>query len=151
MDRLALLELRDRLAKATGPNRELDADIHAFIAGRITHHLLPAGYTMAAGADHRLAKAPYITRDRGPSSAYTASIDAAVTLWPNGYPSLEARLYDDRAVRWISHVATPDWKRWSPVSNDWCNIFEGSQAANQALAICLARIEYEIAKTPEPT
>ena len=79
-----LLALAHR-CETEDPSRELDAAIDAEVRSRMTHPDLPKGYTMARGADHRLARAPYITRDRGPAPAYTTSLDSAVSLKPAGW------------------------------------------------------------------
>lgn len=85
---MTLSELIAALEAADGPSRGLDAEIFCELTGRIVHAALPVGYTMVDYGDVRrnelAAKAPYISNKRGPAPRYTSSIDAAVTLVPEG-------------------------------------------------------------------
>jgi hypothetical protein len=71
------------------PSRELDAEIDALLTGRVTHPLLPVGYTMKAEQQEwraaQLAQSPYISNNRGPALRYTTSLDAAASLIPQGW------------------------------------------------------------------
>ena len=83
-------ELIERLEKADAGSRELDAAIHCAIwPERITHPNLAPGMTMRDYGDERtnrqVASAEYIHKDRGPAPRYTTSLDAALTLVPEGW------------------------------------------------------------------
>jgi hypothetical protein len=75
---MKLIELADRCEKATGPDRELDAQIWLASEPR-TEGAVPdencAGWVRRDGWAFGCAKAP----------DYTASLDAAMTLVPEGY------------------------------------------------------------------
>ena len=82
-------DLITRLEEATEGSRELDAEIHCAITpGRIVHPKGERGYTqddlLHEARNTRLAQAQFISRSRGPSPHYTTSIDAALTLVPEG-------------------------------------------------------------------
>lgn len=86
---MTLTELIERLEKADAGSRELDAAIHCAIwPERITHPNLAPGMTMRDYGDERtnrqVASAEYIHKDRGPAPHYTTSLDAALTLVPEG-------------------------------------------------------------------
>jgi hypothetical protein len=104
-DRRKMLEdLRDRLAKASGPDRELDDELHSL-----------AGYD-------------YETH----CPAYTASLDAAVMLVPGaGY----YKLFVSKTKNATVTIPVPPNKWWEDFS-----------AETAPLALCLARIEHELAE-----
>ena len=87
-DRTTLLALAERCEQAAGPDRELDAEIEALLTGRVTHPRAP-GYTLKAQDVEwklaRLADSGFISSARRPAPPYTASLDAAVTLVPEGW------------------------------------------------------------------
>jgi hypothetical protein len=87
-DPATLLALAKRCEQAAGPDRELDAEIEACLTGRVTHPHAP-GYTLekqdAEWKLARLAESGFISSARRPARPYTASLDAAVTLVPEGY------------------------------------------------------------------
>ena len=59
---VALLQLAERCENATGPDRELDCDIHAKLVGAPHRHQIPSTWPL-----------------------YTASLDAAMQLVPEGW------------------------------------------------------------------
>lgn len=80
-----LSELIERLEKATGPDRELDVAI-GFAIGRIRER--DGNYLYAMGNDSDMVVEPNDYDDRlvaQPLGYYTASIDAALTLVPEGW------------------------------------------------------------------
>lgn len=104
----ALLELAERCEKATGPDRALDYDIAHFV-------------TRAHLASH------------GNAPAYAASLDAAVTLVPEG---CKWGLYHD-----------PDCKHPKGNSAAWVdNHFARYAAATPALALCAASLRARAAQ-----
>jgi len=86
-DRATLIALAERCEQAAGPDRELDAEIEAYLTSRVTHPRAP-GYTLekqdAEWKLARLAESGFISSARRPAPPYTASLDAAVTLAPEG-------------------------------------------------------------------
>jgi hypothetical protein len=86
-DPTTLLALAERCEQADGPDRELDAEIEACLTSRVTHPLAP-GWTFEAQNCEwklaRLAEIKFISRASRPAPHYTASLDAAVMLVPEG-------------------------------------------------------------------
>lgn len=80
-----LLELAERCEKAEGPDRELDCDIALAVGWDIKHPLapLPELITTLGIEWLRLAATEYQSTYKE-LPAYTASIDAALTLVPDG-------------------------------------------------------------------
>lgn len=97
--------LIEKLAQADGPSRELDAEISRALAGGPADHWYQ---------DHR---GVYVTDNSAP--CYTASIDAAMTLVPEGtefiierYGSIGVLSENKRASAWVfgaprAFAATP--------------------------------------------
>lgn len=63
-------ELIERLEKATGPDRSIDADIAVAVGGFAERCGLPSGGWVSKGPHHAIVESP----------SYTSSIDAALTL-----------------------------------------------------------------------
>jgi hypothetical protein len=68
-------ELIERLEKLTGPDREIDADIAATVGAFKEKHGLPGGGWVSKGEHYAVVPAP----------RYTESIDAAMTMLPEGF------------------------------------------------------------------
>ena len=87
-DRATLEALLARVLKGTGPDRKLDAEIEACLTGRVTHPRNP-GWTFEPQDVEwklaRLANSPFISQASRPAPPYTASLDAALTLLPEGW------------------------------------------------------------------
>ncbi|WP_103727617.1 hypothetical protein [Novosphingobium sp. HII-3] len=74
MDRETLLALAERVEKATGPDRELDRLIAPLVGIRVVEE------------GHPLGRCYYDENGHGvPLPLFTASLDAAMTLVPEGY------------------------------------------------------------------
>lgn len=78
-----------RLEAATEGSRELDAEVHTAVNdGWIRHPKCPSGIVISdAGseaANRARAETPYIFSNRRPAPHYTTSLDAALTLVPEG-------------------------------------------------------------------
>lgn len=158
IDRKELEALRDRLAKATGPSVELD--VRLFLALQDKQVMVIDDTAGRYPRPHRYVSARTLWHDAWPHwsvksqaeaaarelecPAYTASIDAAVTLRPEfiSYEMSFSAAGDGalRRVRWW------DWRR-SPRMLDPSNHWEAT-AATLPLAFCLARVEYELTKVP---
>lgn len=78
-DAKVLLELADRCEKASGPDRELDAEIRAMLSGGVKPRL-NGSMLKQYEYDEAMGGAPV----RRSVFAYSASIDAALTLVPDG-------------------------------------------------------------------
>jgi hypothetical protein len=103
-----MLELAERCEKATGPDRELSKQIHAVVEGRTYHHLETASY--------RNPPAPH----------FTASLDAAMTLVPEG------------ASRFIFVRVGGRWGCY--IDDERGIIGSCDDAATAALALCAAAL-----------
>ena len=117
-----LVNLRDRIAAATGPDREIDDALWSLTTGL-------SAYT--EGEPLKAGNPPRRTRLSIPN--YTASIDAAVTLVPYRY-GWGVENYGVHARAWLL-FPKPTYE---------------VKAHTKPLALCFARIEYELAKL-EPT
>ena len=111
----ALEILIDRLEAAVGPDNELDADIERWV-----HNI--------SGATGRILM-PFGTKP------FTSSVDAALTLIPNGHTwSIGTR--DEKA--WGSEAkARPYWAECGNVD---------TAASNPALALCTAALKSHLTK-----
>ncbi len=89
MRRADVLALASRVEALTGPDRVVDALVHCAITGRKMNPFLPEGYTIRdLGSEAKnalLARSAFITENRRPAPAYTASLDAAASLVPAGW------------------------------------------------------------------
>lgn len=86
-----------RLEAATGPDRELDARIWCEVSGEIFD------YFEDGFLNFRRKDGGFWIRPAGPDTgipAYTASIDAALTLVPEGWRSTDVHQYNDDFWHW---------------------------------------------------
>src|SRR5688572_1658024 len=120
MDRQQLLDLADRCEQTTGPDRRLDADIHCALNPEF--HV-----------DERDSGVIFVVKnldERGGfytgAKAYTASLDAAMTLMPEGW-LWQVNLWANGASAECASV-----KPYEP-----CGRY---QAATPALALCAAAL-----------
>ena len=130
--RAALLELATRCEQASGPDRELDADILAAVRGMAT--LWPGYYEMGGWyySDNGDEKNP-------PYPSPTASLDAALSLMPDGtWWSVGRDTADDSPLRgfgWRGRSCffgeTGFWKS---------GIIAHRPGATPALALCSAAL-----------
>jgi len=79
-------DLIERLEKATGPDRELDADIHAAVYGGVPSQRAPHAWMRSYGPAFVFHDKEYgIATDKDSHARhYTASLDAALSLVPDG-------------------------------------------------------------------
>ena len=127
MTNRAILEsLFARVLEGTGPDRELDADIEACLTGRVTHPRAP-GWTFETQDTElklaRLVDIQFISRVSRPAPPYTASLDAALKLVPEGWRWAVSTTNDDSPCA-FGHP--PDKSFW----------IEDTPAATPALALC---------------
>jgi hypothetical protein len=106
-DRATLEALLARVLEGAGPDRELDADIEACLTGRVTHPRAP-GWTFEAQDTElklaRLVNIRFISRASRPAPPYTASLDAALTLVPDGWLY---EIYSGNNEDWAEVKLTP--------------------------------------------
>jgi len=160
-DRAALLQLRDRLAQATGPDRELDAEI-ARASGWTNVELVPV-WTSDEWCGDEPGYDPNDDGEEGPSSGmtvprYTASTDAALTLTPSGWLFQITQAKGDQ--KFTARFTNP--ANGAECANFGWHVREDGQRMDMdaylaalrwertpALALCLARVELELAKTSQ--
>lgn len=129
-----LEQLRDALRETKGPDRELDAALwwrfEPSASGRCFNNA-KLGLPTALDHDGPIPAGLGRAGVTAVAPAYSASIDAAVGLVPKKY-----------RTHWGVHVAGPD------ILATIGNLESGG--ATPALALCLARVEYEIEKEQQP-
>lgn len=145
-ERKALSDLIERLEKATGPDRELDVAI-GFAVGRIRER--DGNYLYATGNDSDMVVEPNEYDDHlvsQPLSYYTASIDAALTLVPEGsWAGLDPIFFDEPGrVLFDAIICRPDWSQWTP-AGEWIGRKE-ARAATPALALCIAALRARLSQ-----
>jgi hypothetical protein len=148
--------LRDRLAKATGPDRDIDKAIHGELLGKCLHPRTTwsgaqsdTGRTCDdCGADSWGNRGGDGQRLHDSVPAYTASIDAAVTLVPTDDHGVN---WDVEGVHggvcayvWLEHPAAVHGFVRTPLSKS-----RAEAMRLLPLTICRSRIEYELAQLPE--
>lgn len=118
-----LAGLVERLEKATGPDRELDCMI----------------YAQVHGWSYPLRGAAFIERNEamkeGNAVHYTSSIDAAMTLVPEGFNWASAPHFDDR-----------EFSVYRPYDGTADHYFD-AVAKTPAIALCIAALK---ARSPQP-
>ena len=107
-------DLIEKLAQAEGPSRKLDAEISRALAGGPADHWYQ---------DHR---GVYVTDNCAP--CYTASIDAALTLVPEGV-EVSIERYTDKGIRAQRDLASA-WVFGAP----------RAYASTPAIALCIAAL-----------
>lgn len=123
----AMLELIERLEKATGPDREVDFQLALLVDWRIASDLTFREWVR----DY-----PHLSRKSDEWPYYTSSIDAALTLKPDGAfwacaPSYELREhriykpYDGGTLQW------PEWK---------------GEHKHDAIALCIAALRARLSE-----
>lgn len=143
-------ELIALLEKATVPDRELNAALNCIRKGWSVEMRNGKAFSFFHHADDKEAKWHYLFDTRGRIDvaigypSYTASIDAAVTLVPEGWAWFVER---------IDGFTNGDARLWLPAQRARGYIqenFDVRKAANPAIAICIAalRARQAIAKTP---
>jgi hypothetical protein len=136
-----LLALAERCEAATGPDRELDAQIIIALEHPEYHfpdevlNRKPSSWDEAAGRFRHDGSGGSVSWP-----AFTASVDAALTLVPEGWNdnvSWSAKKQKARA-----------WCEWMPEApfapSDW--IVHYGRGANRALAICAAALRARAAQ-----
>lgn len=129
---MTLLELRDCLAKATGPDKKLDVAFFKMV-----------GFTPAQEEHCRRWCRMDLTREQyidAWAPQFTGSIDAAVTLRPETVIS-ERHFWSEYGFWTIDYEID---------IRDESGVEISARANTLPLAFCRARIEYEIAKAGKP-
>jgi hypothetical protein len=135
-DRATLEALLARVLEGTGPDRELDAEIEAFLTGRVMHPRAP-GWTFEPQDTEwklaRLADRTFISRACRPAPPFTGSLDAALTLVPEGKAWTVGQnvhhWYWSASVNALDEDGAPKSIGWGGLSN------------SPALALCAAALQ----------
>ncbi len=135
MDKAALLALADRVEALTGPDREVDALISATArTGYGIEFQWALKYpAWIGGEDGRVH-----LEKNGPSfapPAYTASIDAAMTLVPNDVDICTNSYRTNSEHEYVSYITD---KRWNEEEPD--GVFEQGDGHSLAAAITAAAL-----------
>jgi len=131
-----LLELAERCEKAEGPDRKLDAEV-----ARATGWKVSPGGTWWQPPGGQWG---FVLR------AYTASIDAALTLLPEGwFGALDPIFFEDGESTLFDGICIrPQWRDWRPNDADaWLRRMR-ARAATPALALCAAALRARAASEP---
>ena len=122
-----MLELAERCEKATGPEKQvdweypLDADIFETVKGPLWDKLYHQGALPCGAPDETCRE---YARQRAPR--YTASIDAAMTLVPEGWVESYQRRFDGRTTATCYRGGS--------------GTLVDAEAATSALALCAAAL-----------
>jgi hypothetical protein len=106
-DPTTLLALADRCEQAAGPDRELDVAIARALDWKpLYRDDYSKWWPPAAVEDSRARKRSILHHPTQPLPAFTASLDAAVTLVPEGYGWMVMKNVA-KVGRWPKRAATP--------------------------------------------
>lgn len=127
--------LIERLEKASGPDRDLDGAIAVAVGPWTERHGLP-GPWVSKGPNHAINEAPH----------FTASLDAALTLVPEGWivvsmknGDLDRKYYDIRAsTKWSVIIARNGHKLEAPSE---VLTFPSATHESPAIALCIAALK----------
>jgi hypothetical protein len=133
-----MTDLIKRLEEAEAGSRELDREIAKLID--------KAEWDKCANWASMPCGAPPDVIDRDALRwlpAYTTSIDGAVAwaerVLPGWYCAVQPWFHTDPdRTMYRAYVIKPDWSRWTPVDDDWCEVVLGPSATTPALALCIA-------------
>jgi hypothetical protein len=136
-----LLELADRCEKATGPDRELDCEIVVAVGGgEIVWK--QANYTMEAYPAHRVPSANHLGGFANePVPAFSASLDAAMQLVPEGYVW--------GAGSWGNPDTEGPWAWCATKQDSKDNDLDYGKATTPALALCAAALRAQAQESGE--
>lgn len=149
-----LLELAAKVEGASGPDREIDAVIHALI-------VLAEFGTPEVDIERCLTvvREPWDWEDEPhPILEYTASLDAAMSLVPEGWRWLvrSSAPNSPDAGKYFARIETPDFNAYSwGKGEDWIREIESGAefkalAATPALALCSAALKALAAGETQP-
>lgn len=109
-----MTDLLDRLRAAGGPDRRLDIEIACFVSGLSVEHFNEA---ISDGGDWSEEEWP----------RYTASLDSAMTLVPEG-------------MEWVVTSNGAKASMWDKNNHDIHEIRNSGEVATPALALCIAAL-----------
>lgn len=131
--------LISRVEAATGPNYALEIEIFKALHPEYTDYVQGRGGLVHPydGSDARV-----LSDVRPP--AYTASLDAAMTLAGRGYHlAFDVHFMpEDDVIRYRGYSFRPDWTKWNPHDMEWLNR-DGSEnplCSTPALALVAAAL-----------
>jgi hypothetical protein len=138
-----MTDLIKRLEEAEAGSRELDALVFRRFGGPLPKEFAGYGVELTWQADGSATMPVGEMQVRYDPPAYTASLDAALALadrvLPGWYCAVQPWFHanPDRTM-YRAYVIQPDWSRWTPVDDDWCEVVLGPSAPTPALALCIA-------------
>jgi len=126
------MTLIERLEKAGEGSRELDEQL-----------LLATGHAVLTdwnGQRWTHERVGIIGTDcHRPTQSQDAACAFQRRVLPGWYCAVQPWFHTDpERVMHRAYVIRPDWTRWNPVDDDWCEARSGPSAATPALALCLA-------------
>jgi hypothetical protein len=126
-----LLELAERCEAATGPDRELSAKIALAVHDWL--HEVEGNKPLNCRVRNKLGSPVYIGGETGRTMDYTASLDAAMTLAPEGWTDVRQHQHrmTDGSVRCYAELEVEEGDALMP--------YEG-KAKTPALALCAAAL-----------
>lgn len=122
----SITSLIEKLEGAEVGSRELDADV-----------ALQVGWTVHPGDNWIGPHAEIAVPD------YTTSLDAALALAERVLPGWHIGVQpwfhtDPDRVMSRAYLIRPDWKRWNPTGDEWCDQHHGKSCHTAALAVVSA-------------
>lgn len=87
--------------------------------------------------------------ENGPNYPVTTSLDAALALAERVLPGWHVGIQpwfhtDPDRVMSRAYLIRPDWKRWNPVGDEWCEQHHGRSCATPALAVAAATLRAKL-------
>lgn len=130
IQREALVALIERLEKAEGPSRELDAHIGWHVGGW-RGHICPTPESVYDG----------VRKNKLPVSGYTGSIDAALTLVPEGW-AWALHHHRDCSGSNADPIAKVSRVNWGEKENE-AKFYKSAdgRGATPAIALCIAALK----------
>lgn len=143
MSREELLALAERCEQATGPDRELDCAIRMAVyapeGATMEQSPINGNWCIYSGTSFRTGKPALWESHLGRNQAFTASLDAAMSLVPDGCLAMVKHLWDGPKRCGYAFVSqyTPDAEECD--GKMWVADYTGC-AETPALALCAASL-----------
>jgi hypothetical protein len=144
MSRANLTALIERVEAARGPDQELDAESATAAGWRDVHR---AAHLAELGQGRLLGWPPEGSGAWAFVPAFTASLDAAATLVPEGWAWDVRRMYPGGSVHGAHHTGEAHLDRWSDrdFRTEGAKAFVRVTAATPALALTAAALRATLA------
>lgn len=134
-----LEEVIARLERAAGPDRELDADII-----RALYPACHIGPYVVGDDEPVVFHAEPLVQNKHEVPRYTSSLDAALTLVPEGW-------FVANFAQWRSGAPTRTWAATLKLDPDCDEERHTSNRPSAALALCLAALRARLSQPPAIT